>query len=210
MNDTYRSQFRLPFDLADKLRDAAEASGRSMNAEIVARLEASFEPLVATSPPAMERAIRELESLQVLGALHYKLQRASYRADTCRQVRNEAWNIYQGAMKSGVDAEIACAREKFDNASQDLKKQMAEIELVEAQIDDIHLQRSASGLKELRDVEPVYVSVRGGPWVDSGLVTHKQVAEPSAMSEPKAGAAQLPPTPTKRRINVTSRVKRKP
>ncbi len=158
----------------------------------------------------MERAIRELEWLQVLGALHYKLQRASHRADACRLVRNEAWTIYQGAMKAGDEADIVCAREKFDNACEDLKRQVAEVEQLEAQIDDIHVQRHASGLKELRDVEPVYVSVRGGPWVDSGLVTHKQVAEPSAMSEPEADAAQLPSAPTKRRINVTRRVQRKP
>lgn len=42
MNDTYRSQFRLPLELADKLRAAAEQNSRSMNAEIVARLEHSF------------------------------------------------------------------------------------------------------------------------------------------------------------------------
>ncbi len=42
MQDIFRSQFRLPADLADKLRNAAEANNRSMNAEIVARLEHSF------------------------------------------------------------------------------------------------------------------------------------------------------------------------
>lgn len=44
MQDIFRSQFRLPADLADKLRNVAEANNRSMNAEIVARLEASFAP----------------------------------------------------------------------------------------------------------------------------------------------------------------------
>lgn len=42
MQDIFRSQFRLPVELADKLRESAEASNRSMNAEIVARLEGSF------------------------------------------------------------------------------------------------------------------------------------------------------------------------
>lgn len=42
MQETFRSQFRLPQDLADRLRDAAEASGRSMNAEVVSRLEQTF------------------------------------------------------------------------------------------------------------------------------------------------------------------------
>lgn len=43
MNDTFRSQFRLPHELADKLRSAAEASGRSLNGEVVARLQDSFD-----------------------------------------------------------------------------------------------------------------------------------------------------------------------
>lgn len=52
MNDTYRSQFRLPFELADKLRESAEQSGRSMNAEIVARLQATFDETVVTTVEA--------------------------------------------------------------------------------------------------------------------------------------------------------------
>lgn len=39
----FRSQFRLPTDLADRLKVEAEKNNRSMNAEIVARLEKSFE-----------------------------------------------------------------------------------------------------------------------------------------------------------------------
>lgn len=38
----YRSQFRLPWELYERLKAVSEASGRSLNAEIVARLEASF------------------------------------------------------------------------------------------------------------------------------------------------------------------------
>lgn len=42
MQEIFRSQFRLPQDLADKLKEAADERGRSMNAEIVERLEGSF------------------------------------------------------------------------------------------------------------------------------------------------------------------------
>ena len=42
MNDLYRSQFRLPYPLYEQLKAASEASSRSLNAEIVARLERSF------------------------------------------------------------------------------------------------------------------------------------------------------------------------
>lgn len=39
----FRSQFRLPADLADRLKAEAEKNNRSMNAEVVARLEKSFD-----------------------------------------------------------------------------------------------------------------------------------------------------------------------
>lgn len=35
---------RFPDGMRDRIKEAAEASGRSMNAEIIARLEASFAP----------------------------------------------------------------------------------------------------------------------------------------------------------------------
>lgn len=42
MEDLYRSQFRLPYSLFDQLKAAADKSGRSVNAEVVARLTDSF------------------------------------------------------------------------------------------------------------------------------------------------------------------------
>lgn len=44
MSDEHRSQYRLPAELAEQLKQAAEASGRSLNAELVARLQQSFVP----------------------------------------------------------------------------------------------------------------------------------------------------------------------
>lgn len=64
MNDTYRSQFRLPSDLADKLRAAAEKSNRSMNAEIVARLERSFAEAVPDEQVTAAVLREELRKLQ--------------------------------------------------------------------------------------------------------------------------------------------------
>lgn len=45
-NDYHRSQYRLPDALYERLKAAAEGNGRSLNSEIVARLEASFHPPV--------------------------------------------------------------------------------------------------------------------------------------------------------------------
>ncbi|MBZ9665741.1 Arc family DNA-binding protein [Pseudomonas sp. LMG 31766] len=44
MDEIYRSQFRLPHPLYEKLKASADANHRSVNAELVARLEASFDP----------------------------------------------------------------------------------------------------------------------------------------------------------------------
>lgn len=42
-DDTYRSQFRLPYDLYEKLKAESEKNRRSLNAEIVARLQRTIE-----------------------------------------------------------------------------------------------------------------------------------------------------------------------
>ncbi|MBI2306118.1 MAG: Arc family DNA-binding protein [Rhodocyclales bacterium] len=47
-NDQHRSQYRIPYPLYERLKAEAEAQQRSVNAEIVARLEASFLPAPAT------------------------------------------------------------------------------------------------------------------------------------------------------------------
>lgn len=42
MEDIYRSQFRLPYPLYEQLKASADANHRSVNAELVARLESTF------------------------------------------------------------------------------------------------------------------------------------------------------------------------
>lgn len=46
-SDLHRSQYRLPEDLYERLLKSSQREGRSLNAEIVARLEASFQTPVA-------------------------------------------------------------------------------------------------------------------------------------------------------------------
>lgn len=42
MSDIYRSQFRMPYKLFEKLKTEAGKAGRSVNAELVGRLERSL------------------------------------------------------------------------------------------------------------------------------------------------------------------------
>ena len=69
MNDLFRSQFRLPMELAEKLRMAAEAENRSMNAEIVARLQQSFEQFgqgdrIGAAFDSLQDEIRQIKAAQ--------------------------------------------------------------------------------------------------------------------------------------------------
>lgn len=57
---------RLPDGMRDRIADAAKAAGRSMNAEIVARLQSSFESSAAapeTLAAGLDKVLKELERL---------------------------------------------------------------------------------------------------------------------------------------------------
>lgn len=56
-------KLRMPSDLRAQAEDAAKASGRSLNAELVARLEASFLALSATEKLIPAKRARELASM---------------------------------------------------------------------------------------------------------------------------------------------------
>lgn len=49
--------FRLPAELREKLKQAADESKRTLTAEIVARLEASFQPFARARPAEFTSAI---------------------------------------------------------------------------------------------------------------------------------------------------------
>lgn len=51
MDDTYRSQFRLPYPLYEKLKEASDIAGRSVNAELVHRLSMALD---ADKSPSMD------------------------------------------------------------------------------------------------------------------------------------------------------------
>ncbi len=59
----FRSQFRLPIELAEKLKNSAEQNRRSLNAEIVNRLERSYED-DAEQLDRIESGVKKLLSRQ--------------------------------------------------------------------------------------------------------------------------------------------------
>lgn len=59
-DDTYRSQFRLPYELYEQLKKSSKDNHRSLNAEIVDRLQESLEPAEARTVKLDEETRREL------------------------------------------------------------------------------------------------------------------------------------------------------
>lgn len=67
MNDMYRSQFRMPHALYEALKSASEHNHRSVNAELISRLESTFnkEDVIRQKlnlPKEIALAIAELEA----------------------------------------------------------------------------------------------------------------------------------------------------
>lgn len=60
--DIYRSQFRLPYPLYEQLKASADESRRSVNAELVARLEESFHAEISPAELLPASKAREIAS----------------------------------------------------------------------------------------------------------------------------------------------------
>ncbi|WP_370194369.1 MULTISPECIES: Arc family DNA-binding protein [Aurantimonas] len=101
-----RFQVRMPDGLRDRLRQAAEANKRSMNAEIVARLDASFDDLepiddakaslrdVLQSQREVRKALLQMSATtRELSAIVYGRNRSVASPD--EQARREAAEIDQ-------------------------------------------------------------------------------------------------------------------
>lgn len=75
MEEIYRSQFRLPYSLYEDLKKSADANRRSVNAELVARLEESF--LVPTGfqkPQKIWQALALLSEICEEKGVHYEVR----------------------------------------------------------------------------------------------------------------------------------------
>lgn len=63
--ELYRSQFRLPWELYEQMKTSADTNQRSVNAELVARLEESFrpQPSGAGIQPSSDTTVRLLSEM---------------------------------------------------------------------------------------------------------------------------------------------------
>lgn len=60
VSEQVQVNFRMPVELRDRIRAAAEANHRSMNAEIIARLEETFVPPIDLPPEEIQLDTDEL------------------------------------------------------------------------------------------------------------------------------------------------------
>lgn len=113
MDDTYRSQFRMPMHVYEKLKAAADRNGCSVNAELVARLDASFDldeaimAIIEHSPPfpggpstsgshllldfygQLEEALDELHGLQTEASAGAMQEHISYNTSRLEAIESQ-------------------------------------------------------------------------------------------------------------------------
>ncbi|WP_321346465.1 Arc family DNA-binding protein [Halopseudomonas oceani] len=81
--EIYRSQFRLPYELYEKLKEAADKSGSSVNAELVLRLQQSFDnPDEQLKKIQNKLAVQELKAMLSEASLTVGMMNLLTKVDT--------------------------------------------------------------------------------------------------------------------------------
>lgn len=105
MEDIYRSQFRLPYSLYESLKEAADANRRSVNAELVARLEASFDAQDRPDPQMTFHIDKDR-----LLADHGKPKSASGKASEAPQ--DDLEDILRDIISNTIDAVLGATQKR--------------------------------------------------------------------------------------------------
>lgn len=97
MEEIYRSQFRLPYPLYEQLKASADRNHRSVNAELVARLEEIFSDSPSEDRPA-DRLTTRISKEKLLASLEQ--DRPATKKDLNEAVM-EAMLTVMNALKDG-------------------------------------------------------------------------------------------------------------
>lgn len=169
---------RMPDGMRDRIKDAAKHNNRTMNAEIVARLQASFAPgghgqlvirMNATGADdrigkTLEQLPADLSSQYGLHLYNTELKVAQSQLEEAREEFQPLYDKLQRLLKKEDGPPGPKARAK--DAVEDARKRIAELEkqvkALEQTISDIHFYRKTQGLPELRNTREVSVTVRIG------------------------------------------------
>ena len=135
--ETVRSQLRLPAELHERLVAFSEVTGRSMNAEIVHRLEQSFDPmgeyLGSMGLRAQIAAERELarSTLEMLDRSLQDMRAQQERGDLGAYPGQAAGKTMEAAIADAVDA-----RDMFQQIVDAASFLLSEIVIAEAKGED--------------------------------------------------------------------------
>lgn len=168
---------RIPQELKDALDKASGENRRSLTAEVVARLQASFPDSLNISLPAMtmragelpldvDRLLKSLPAdLSSQYALHlYRSEETIARAQL-DEAREEYGPLYKKLQKllaneAGAPGPKARAKEAVTGTKRRIDELEHQLHLLARTISAIHEYRKLSGLPEIRNVREVSVAVR--------------------------------------------------
>lgn len=175
--DSDKIMLRVPDGMRDRIKAAADANNRTMNAEIVARLQASFPDSLISSLPAVtmragelpldvDRLLKSLPAdLSSQYALHlYRSEETIARAQL-DEAREEYGPLYKKLQKllaneAGAPGPKARAKEAVTGTKRRIDELEHQLHLLARTISAIHEYRKLSGLPEIRNVREVSVAVR--------------------------------------------------
>ena len=153
---------RFPDGMRERLKNEAAANNRSMNAEIVARLEQSFIQPVNTD------LVSEVALLRELGRSYYQLQRLVNQIRAAERTATIAYEQLQRAHAESADTEeLKRLKSEYSVAHDRAWSLEAERVNLEEHLNNLHFERRLSGQPELRDVTSVQSAARVG-WHEAG------------------------------------------
>ncbi|WP_461161661.1 Arc family DNA-binding protein [Simplicispira piscis] len=170
-------------DLKERIESAAKASGRSMNAEIVARLQASFDaPSVGTSHARTVAAPDELQVLYAITVAQIELQQATMQFS---EAKDEAFRAsahlarreleLRDSEESGQDdafisvRRAACheAQKEFKSAQRAVQAAKEEVHAKQTALSDLHMLRATgTNIPDPRNLKRVTAEVQAR-WGDT-------------------------------------------
>lgn len=169
---------RIPQELKDALDKASEENRRSLTAEVVSRLQASFTPgghgqlvirMNATGADdrigkTLEQLPADLSSQYGLHLYNTELKVAQAQLEEAREEFQPLNDKLQRLLKKedGPPGPKARASEAVTYIQRRIAELDNQVEALKQTISSIHLYRKTQGLPELRNIREVAVSVRLG------------------------------------------------
>ncbi|WBM43475.1 Arc family DNA-binding protein [Comamonas aquatica] len=121
---------RMPDGMRDRLKEVAKSNNRTLNAEIVARLEESFS--TKASAPISAQQIELLVS-----SLENKVLMLSMRYDMVK-LRNE--NLVNQIQRISVESQLLAQNAKTDADFQRSEEKISELDAIEEQAEQLHIE----------------------------------------------------------------------